>query len=246
MLITSLDNKKVKLIKELNERKNRLKYGFFVVFGEHLVEEAIKSGFIFEIYILEGEEFQAPKDVLVYYLTREVMKKICPLSSIPSVLGVCKINNKNEIKGDHILILEDIQDPGNLGTIIRTSCAFSVDTIILSPNTVDIYNDKVIRSTQGMIFNVNYVVMDVKKAILYLKEKNYSIYGTDVLKGEDARNVNASRYALIMGNEGQGVREETKKMCDKFLYIKMNNKCESLNVSVATSILLYELGYQHE
>ena len=146
------------------------------------------------------------------------------------------------ITGNHILILDDIADPGNLGTIIRSSCAFNVDTIILSTNSVDIYNDKVLRSTQGMIFNMNIIYCDLEDIIPKLRDNGYLILGTNVNNGVDVRTVKVSKYALIMGNEGHGVGENIQNMCDKNLYIAMNFDCESLNVAVATSILLYELN----
>ena len=135
-----------------------------------------------------------------------------------------------------------MQDPGNLGTIIRSSLAFNVHDIVLSLNTVDIYTEKVIRSTQGMLFKVNIIRSDLETIIKDLKNKGYLILGTDVNLGVDARDIKSEKMALVMGNEGQGVSSRIKKMCDKNLYIKMNKDVESLNVGVATSILLYELN----
>ncbi len=138
-------------------------------------------------------------------------------------------------------MLDDIGDPGNIGTIIRSAKAFNIDTIILSNNSVDIYNEKVLRSTQGMIFNINIVYADLMETILTLRDRGYLILGTNVNNGVDVREVKTSKFALIMGNEGKGVHKEIQDMCDKNLCIKMNSSCESLNVGVATSILLYEL-----
>ena len=158
------------------------------------------------------------------------------------VIGVCKIKEKKKIVGNHLLLLDNIQDPGNIGTIIRSAKAFDVDTIVLSDDSVDIYNDKVLRSTQGMLFHSNIVYDNLTNVINNLKKENYVILGTDVNNGTDVRDIKVDKYALIMGNEGHGVRKEIKDICDKNLYIKMNNSCESLNVAVATSILLYELN----
>ena len=142
-------------------------------------------------------------------------------------------------------MLDEIQDPGNLGTIIRSAVAFNVDTIVLSPNTVDLYNSKVIRATQGMMFHANIVIAELGDVIKELKEKEIPVYGTRVDFGEDIRHLkdkDRKKYCLIMGNEGNGVREEILDMCDEFFYIDMNEKVESLNVGVATSIFLYELN----
>ena len=171
----------------------------------------------------------------------DVMKKVSSLLNPTNVIGVCKILENSEVIGNHILLLDDIQDPGNIGTIIRSSKAFNIDTIILSNNSVDIYNDKVLRSTQGMIFDMNIIYGDLLDIIPNLRDNGYMILGTNVNNGVDVRGIKVSKFALVMGNEGQGVKQEIQNMCDKNLYIKMNNNCESLNVAVATSILLYEL-----
>ena len=246
MVISSLDNKKVKFINSLKLTKKRKEYQMFVVEGMHLVYEAYKNGYLEEIYLLENENLEFSCDLEITYVTYEVMQKITSLNTPSIVIGICKMNNESKIQGNKILLLDNIQDPGNLGTIIRSSCAFSVDTIVLSKNCVDLYNEKVIRSTQGMIFKVNVVIDDLVDVINYLKNDNYMILGTDVKNGADVRTIKVIKYALIMGNEGNGVTEDIKKMCDKNLYIKMNSNCESLNVGVATSILLYELGGNNE
>ena len=241
MLITSVSNDKIKkytLLKNSKERKNE---GMFLVEGMHLCMEAYKNGILLDILLKDGDSLEFDYNKEITYVTENVLKKLSNLSNTSNIIGVCKMMNNKEIKGNHILILDNLQDPGNLGTIIRSSNAFNIDTIILSNNSVDIYNDKVLRSTQGMIFSMNILYDDLEKVIIKLKKDNYKILGTDVNNGVDVRNVNESKYALIMGNEGRGVSENIKRLCDKNLYIKMNNSCESLNVAVATSILLYEL-----
>ena len=136
--------------------------------------------------------------------------------------------------------MDNVQDPGNLGTIIRSSVAFNVDTIILSNTTVDLYNSKVIRASQGMIFDANIVIGDLKELLGNLE--NYTIYGTRVDGGKELKTISKEeKQIIIMGNEGKGVSKEILDMCDEYLYINMNNNCESLNVAVATSIILYEL-----
>ena len=246
MLITSLDNKKIKLINSLKNTRNRKELGLFVVEGMHLVMEAYKNKVLKEVFVLENSELEFKCDLEINYVTLNVMKKITNLNTPSNVIGICKTNSNNDIKGNRLLLLDDIQDPGNLGTIIRSAKAFFVDTIILSPNTVDIYNDKVIRSTQGMFFNTNYSICDLEKIIPKLKKDGYLILGTDVNKGIDVKEIKTSKYALVMGNEGNGVKENIKNLCDKNLYIKMNGDCESLNVGVATGILLYELWSNNE
>lgn len=246
MVISSLDNKKIKLINSLKLSKKRKEHGMFLVEGMHLVHEAYKHGYLKEIYLLENEKLDFFYDDEITYVTYEVMSKITSLHNPSNVVGLCTIKKENQIIGNRILLLDNIQDPGNLGTIIRSACAFSFDTIVLSKQSVDLYNEKVIRSTQGMLFKVNIIVDDLVKTINYLKEKKYVILGTDVNNGVDVKTIKYSKLALVMGNEGNGISEEVKRLCDKNLYIKMNKDCESLNVGVATSILLYELGGEHE
>jgi TrmH family RNA methyltransferase len=181
-----------------------------------------------------------------------VFKKLSDTVNPQGVLAVVRmadytldevLSNRDK-ENSCIVVLDKIQDPGNLGTIIRSAAAFNVDTVILSPNTVDLYNSKVIRATQGMVFNVNIVVRELIPVIEYLKSIEVPIYGTKVNYGTDARDLkdkDTKSYCLIVGNEGQGVKDEILDKCDSFLHINMNDKVESLNVGVATSILLYEL-----
>lgn len=239
MLYTSKENPKIKEIKKLNDKKYRDELGKFIVEGEHLVQEAYNSKMLLEVYILEGNDIDI--NVEKNYCTLNVLKYISELESTPKIIGVCKKLEEKEI-GNKVLILDDIQDPGNLGTIIRSSVAFDVDTIVLSKNSVDLYNNKVIRATQGMIFKINIVVKDIDSFIDYLKDNEYKILGTRVDNGKDIKELEKfSKICIIMGNEGKGVKPEILDKCDEYIYIKMNENCESLNVGVATSIILYEL-----
>ena len=243
IVIESINNEKVKYIRKLHEKKYRNEYNEYLVEGVHLVIEAYKKGLLKELILLENTELPIPAPY--NYYSEAVMKKISNMDHPSPVMGICKKIKTNEIIGNKILILDDIQDPGNLGTIIRSALAFGIKTIILSNNTVDLYNPKVIRATQGMMFHINIVIKDIKEAINELKNMSIPIYGTDVNGGIDVRSLKKSekeKYALIVGNEGNGVKEEINNMCDKKLYISMNEDVESLNVAIATSILLYELG----
>lgn len=242
MVIKSVDNKKVKQYSLLKTSKARHEQQLFLVEGEHLVYEAYQHHYLVDVLILEGEVLPFDLDFEITYVTYEILKKISSLKTVSHIIGVCQMKEHDHIVGNHLLLLDSIQDPGNLGTIIRSACAFNVDTIILSPDTVDLYNEKVIRATQGMIFNMNIITCDLMKVIPKLKEQHYLVLGTNVNNGADVRGINASKYALVMGNEGQGLKKEIAFLCDQNLYIKMNLQCESLNVGVATSILLYELN----
>lgn len=242
MVITSLENDKVKELVKLQQKKFRDQTGTYLVEGEHLVEEADKSSSIIEIILLDGEysEYNYP----IITVNESVMKKISSLETAPKIMALCKKNNNTDIVGDRILLLDSIQDPGNLGTMIRSSLAFGVTSIVLS-NCVDLYNPKVLRGTQGMIFHIPIIMKDSKSTISYMKDNKIPVYGTSVINGVEASKLSSEekmRYCLIMGNEGSGLPQEIFDLCDKNLYIPMNEQVESLNVGVACSILLYELG----
>ena len=243
MLITSLENDRVKNYIKLKDRKYRKKSKTFIVEGMHLVLEAYKKGIIKEL-ILE-KDVVVPLDCPVVYVTNEIINKISLMESPSNIMALCNMMEDKEIIGDRILMLDDIQDPGNLGTIIRSAVAFNVDTIVLSPNTVDLYNPKVIRSTQGMMFHINIIVKELSDVITELKKKEIPVYGTKVDYGMDVRTFKEKdrrKYCLVMGNEGNGVSDSVLELCDEYLYIGMNEVVESLNVGVATSIILYELN----
>jgi len=247
MIIESLENEKIKNLVKLQKRKYRNETNTYIVEGMHLVEEAYKANLIREIFLLEGEI--NPFKVPYTYITREVMKKVSSMDTPCSIIALCNKQSSNKIVGSHILLLDEIQDPGNLGTIIRSSVAFGIDTIILSENTVDLYNPKVLRATQGMYCYLNIIEKNAKVAIKELKDNNYIILGTNVKNGINIKSLdkdNLNKYCLIMGNEGNGVRKEIQKLCDKNLYIPLNDKVESLNVGIACSILLYELRSKNE
>ena len=238
-IITSVNNNHIKELCKLKEKKYRDSTNTFLIEGEHLIYEAYKEGLLEEVLPLIGEDFSM--DMKTTFISKEVMKKLSSTDSIINVIGVCSKRKEREI-GNKILILEDIQDPGNLGTIIRSSLAFGVDTVVLSPKTVDLYNSKVLRSTQGMIFHINIIVKELVSFIEELKSNSYMIYGTKVDGGINIKNIDIKdKFALVIGNEGNGMSSSVERLCDKNLYIDMDNNVESLNAGVAASILLYEM-----
>ena len=241
MVITSLDNEKVKYYCKLQKKKYRDINNEFVVEGEHLVLEAFKTGVLKEVLLEEGEVL--PIDVEQIEVTKEVLKKISTLSSPPKMIGLCEKKIETTI-GKRILVVDEIQDPGNLGTIIRSAVAFNIDTIVIGDNTVDVYSPKVIRSTQGMLFHVPIVFYSIDKLIPILKKLKIPVLATNVKYGEEVKNLTRDEkqaFALIVGNEGNGVNPKYLELSDKFIYIPMNDVVESLNVAIATSIILYEM-----
>lgn len=238
MIYSSVDNKKIKDLKKLHTKKHRDETGLFLVEGPHLVLEAYQAKVLEELLVLEDSNFHL--DIKTNYLTNSVMKYLSELETPYEVIGICKKQDNNKY-GNKIVVLDDVQDPGNLGTIIRSAVAFNIDTIILSNKSVDLYNNKVVRASQGMLFKIDIVVKDLLTEIPKLKQLDYHIYGTKVTGGNCLQKVKpTAKFALIMGNEGSGLKQEVAELCDEFIYITMNEKCESLNVGVATSIILYE------
>ena len=241
MVITSLDNEKVKYYCKLQKKKYRDINNEFIVEGEHLVLEAFKTGVLKEVLLEEGEVL--PIDVEQIEVTKEILKKISTLTSPPKMIGLCEKKIETTI-GKRILVIDEIQDPGNLGTIIRSAVAFNIDTIVIGDNTVDVYSPKVIRSTQGMLFHVPIVFYSIDKLIPILKKLKIPVLATNVKYGEEVKNLTRNEkqaFALIVGNEGNGVNPKYLELSDKFIYIPMNDVVESLNVAIATSIILYEM-----
>ena len=182
MLYTSISNEKIKKIKKLQTKKYRDRENLFLVETENLIEEAFKAGFLKEILVLENETFKL--DIETNYVSLPVMKYLSQLNTPSKVIGICEKPNEKEITGN-IIMLDNIQDPGNLGTIIRSAVAFNIDTIILSPNCADMYSDKVIRSSEGMIFNANILIKSLDEMVTKLKKEDYHIYGTYVTSGKE-------------------------------------------------------------
>lgn len=239
-LITSLDNKKIKYLNKLKDKKFRDTEGLFIIETKNLIEEAYQSNLLEEIYLLEDSnlEFEVP----TYYVTKEVMQKISSLKSPSECLGVVKKITPRDYQ-NRLLILDNIQDPGNLGTIIRSAVAFNIDTIVLGNTCVDLYNDKTIRASEGMLFKINILRKDLTSFLEELKKNNYTLYGTKVTGGKILSTVTfSSKCGIVIGSEGKGISPEIKKLINQNIYIPMSYQTESLNASVAASIIMYEMS----
>ncbi len=238
MNLTSINNEKVKTWEKLKQKKYRDLYKMFLIEDEHLINEALKNHTLKEIITInEQNTFPVP----TYYVNDKIMKKLSEQKSGAKIIGVSSLLEEKEIKGN-IIVLDNIQDPGNLGTIIRSAVAFNFDSIILSDDCVDLYNPKVVRASEGMLFNINIIRCNLVKFLKNL-EQDYTIMGTDVCRGEDIKQIEYKKCAIVIGNEGKGIRPEVKDLCHRFVYIKMNDNCESLNAGVSASILMYEVSH---
>lgn len=235
--ITSLQNKKVKEWCLLHKKKYRDETHTFLIEGEHLIEEALKEGIVETILYADTCPFEFSNTIEV---TEGILEKISQNPSGASYIAICH-TLENEPKEYHrILILDGIQDPGNLGTLIRTAVSFSFDAIYCSKETVDLYNEKVIRSTQGAFFHIPVIYDDLNKVIPSLKEKGVKIISTALENAVGMEEVSESlSMAFILGNEGQGVSKASIEASDICMKIEMNG-FESLNVGVAGGIIMYK------
>jgi len=233
MKISSKDNPVIKyLVRLYSNKKERDEANLYIVEGYNLVNEAINANIVKQIYITkENSEY---KDAII--ITEELLKKITDTVTPEGIIAVVHKKEYSKL-GNKILYLDRLQDPGNIGTLLRSALSFNFDTVILD-EAVDLYNPKVIRSSQGSLFNLNFS----NKKLNELKELGYKIIGTSMhgIPLNEFKN-NDEKIVLILGNEGNGVRREYLDYSDINLTIPMN-KMESLNVSIAGSILMYELN----
>lgn len=248
--IESAQNSRVKQWKKLHTKKEREKTGLFLIEGRHLVEEALKyKTVVKEIIVREGEEFSAINigEANVTEVTKEVMKLLTDTETPQGIIAVCEMPKpcKIELSSSplRLLLIDNVQDPGNLGTMIRTSDAAGIDAVILGDGCVDLYNGKTIRSTQGSLFHIPIIKGNLTTWIDELTRENIKVFGTALDNARDYKEVPSQqqRFALLVGNEGNGVNRELLKMTDENIYIPIFGEAESLNVSIATGILLYHL-----
>lgn len=242
--IESVKNPKVKTWKKLLMKKERDKSGKFLVEGFHLVEEALTEQIVTEVIINQDMELPTQfsvEGVDVYYVRNDVMKAISDTETPQGIAAVCEQQSQHVSASgfDKILLLDAIQDPGNLGTMIRTADAAGMDAVVLGDGCVDVYNPKVVRSTQGSLFHLPILKANLAELIDELK---IPVYGTALEGGVSFEQVEkADQFALLVGNEGQGVSKELLGKTTKNLYIPLYGKSESLNVGIAAGILMYYL-----
>lgn len=243
--IQSAKNEKVKAWKKLLTKKGRDKSGQFLVEGFHLVEEALNKDYV--IAIIAEEETAIPRiwnvdGVDLYTTTAAVVKELSETETSQGIFAVCEKKDWKDADYRKVLLLDGVQDPGNIGTIIRTADAAGVDAVICGDGCVDVYNSKALRSTQGSIFHLPVIKANLPQYIESLQNRNVPVYGTSLQNAADYREVASQEsFALVVGNEGNGVSEEVLNLCNQNLYIPIHGGAESLNVTVATGILLYHL-----
>lgn len=254
-VITSKDNEIIKNIKKLKEKKYRDQTGQYIIEGIKLVEEAITENVkINKIIVCEDCEANGniPKDLMYeiakydcIYVSKKIFEAISDVNTPQGILAVIKKCSKPEEKvsysEDIIVVLDGVQDPGNLGTILRTVDSINLKQIILSPKCADPYNPKVVRSTMGAIFRLNIIESkNIIETLKDIKKNKYKIIATSLETNESIYTVELNKKAIIIGNEANGISKEVLEIANGKMKIPMLGKTESLNVAVATGVILYE------
>ena len=256
--ISSKDNERVKYTKSLLKSKNRQKESKYIIEGYRILTLAIECEADLD-YVFINETFEEKKEhknflnileeknIKVFKTTNKIFKELVDTENTQGILGVIKFKERkieHNIKCDDkfILILDRIQDPGNMGTIIRTADAAGVDAIIALKGCVDIYNPKVIRSTMGSIFDMNIIHCTQEECLKELKSKDFKIVSsflnTDNFYHETKYH---DRTALVIGNEANGVNDDLIEASDLLVKIPIYGNAESLNAAISSAILMYEI-----
>ena len=234
--ITSLQNKKIREWTSLHHKKDRDRTGLFLAEGEHLIQEALKADAVEWIITDETCPFSFPH---VIHVTSQIMKKLSQNVSAVHLIAVCHQKKIFPAELKRVILLDGVQDPGNLGTLIRTAVSFSFDCVYLSENTCDVYNDKAIRSTQGALFHIPVIRGNLKDILDELRKEGFLSVATSLEKSKTFDEIPAQdKMAFVFGNEGQGVTKEIQRQADERLRIEMHG-FESLNVAVAGGIVMY-------
>ena len=244
MIITSKDNEIIKNIKKLKEKKYRL--DSYIVEGIKMVKEAINENQEIALIAIR-EDFKIDfdtKNIKTVIISNKIFNDISDVKTPQGILAVIKKNQNNQIETnqEYILALDSLQDPGNMGTIIRTADSANINQIIINKTTVDPYSPKVIRSTMGAIYRTNIIeVEDLKTTLKEMKSKGFQIITTDLKATQSIYDINYNnKTVVVIGNEANGVSQEILQIADKKVIIPMLGKTESLNASIAASIMIYE------
>lgn len=233
-------NKDVKLVRSLSQKKFRTLHGLFIAEGKKIVEEAIRSGLkIHSVYTTDPGFADFYPDCET--VTAKEMESMSELSTPSPYLAVIEQRKTTWTTPNEnpVILLDGISDPGNLGTIIRTAEWFGIRSVICSENCVELYNPKVVQSTMGSIFRVSVMVTSLNKAIPEMKTAGYHVCGAD-LSGTSLFTFrkDQKKYALVIGSESHGISSEVKTLLDESVTIPGKGKAESLNASVAAGIMM--------
>lgn len=247
--LTSLKNPKVLSWRSLKEKKGREEQNAFLVEGTRMVREALSSSYpILAILLRDGfsPDYPLPDSVPIYTLSEKVFQSVCNTITPQGIAAVLECRTQ-EVSGSRLLALDCVQDPGNVGTMIRTADAAGFDGVIFSPDCADLFSPKVLRSTMGSIFRLGFSFpASLPEALDHYRQSGYSVISSQ-LDGDpffEKRGI-ADSIVLIIGNEGNGVSESVKACATHHLRLPMRGGAESLNAAVAAGIMMYDLT-RHE
>lgn len=237
MQIQSTQNEKVKTWMKLHHKKGRDEARQFLVEGEHLIAEAIQKQCLDTLLIVEG--MHTAFEGTVIECSEPVLKKLSQSISGTTMIGVCNMVETSLKESTRVILLDNIQDPGNLGTLIRTAHSFGFDAVYCSEDCVDLYNDKTIRSTQGAFFHIPVIRINMDDQFKELREDGFTLIGTALKRAIPfAETKDVEKIALMFGNEGQGIKDKYLEQTDVNVKIEIN-EFDSLNVAVAAGICMY-------
>ncbi|MGN1002220.1 MAG: TrmH family RNA methyltransferase [Oscillospiraceae bacterium] len=243
--LTSRQNRIIAHLRRLGTDKSyRHACGEFVCDTPKLLAEALLwGGEIGTVLWAQGSEvLPLPEGVRQYTAPRELVDYASPLSSSAGPLFTVRMKTWELAAPGRTLVAETIQDPGNLGTILRTANALNIDTVILTGDCADVYNPKTVRASMGAVFRQRRHEMSREQLRAYLTEHGFRLYGAALSEtAEDIRTLDLSKAAVAIGSEGRGLSNELLSLCDGRLIIPMNAQCESLNAAVAAAIVMWEL-----
>lgn len=253
-VITSKDNDIVKKIRKLKEKKYRDEENVYVIEGVKVLEEAINENVNIKKIVICDDcmEAGAISQNLLYeiakydciYVSQKVFSVLTDVVAPQGILAIIEKPSKNQdidLEADLILALDGIQDPGNLGTILRTADSVNLKQIIVTKNTADAYNPKVVRSTMGAILRINIIETDdLVDTLKRLRKNKFKTVVTSLETDNSIYDIDYNKKVIVIGNEANGVTREVQKVADYKVKIPMLGKTESLNASVATGIMLYE------
>lgn len=250
--IQSKDNSLIKDIKKLKDKKYRIESNRFLIEGFRFVGEALESDFVVSlVFVSENAvdrwqsfsmQDKVQKNTKVYFVTDQILKIISSTDTPQGIVAV--VNNKNievENKQGFYILVDKVQDPGNMGTIIRTAHAAGALGVIITKGTVDIYNEKTLRSTMGSIFHIP-IIHDIDlKSVKNLKSRGFRLVVSSLDTDKNFYDIDLNdRVIIAVGNEGSGISSELMDISDVKIKIPMPGGAESLNVSVAASIMMFE------
>lgn len=252
----SRENKSVKLALKLRTKKHRETEGRYIVEGIRFIEEAIKANvvdyilFSDKLFTTSDPERAMAIDCNKFEIEDEVLRELCGTENPQGIVAVVKKTDYDfdDIKNDFIIIADGIQDPGNLGTIIRTADAAGAGAVFITKGTVDVYNDKTLRATMGSIFHIPIIFgEDFNELSTTLKENGYNIYGTSLEGSKYIYDCDfTSKAAIVIGNEANGIPAEHMDIITQKIKIPMPGQAESLNVAAATAVVMYEVLRQRK